>query len=69
MLEFLDLEWEAAVLDYREDAKTRFINTPSDSQVVEPVYTRALGKWRNYAKHMAPVRGILDPWAERFSYE
>ncbi len=69
VLEFLELEWDAAVLSYREGAKARSINTPSVGQVVEPIYTSALGKWRNYETHMAPVRDVLDPWAKGFGYD
>jgi hypothetical protein len=67
-LAFMSLEWDPAVMTYREEARERFIRTPSVAQVVEPLYTRAQGKWRNYETHLAPVRPILDEWAARFGY-
>jgi len=65
---FLGLDWDNEVLAYRERLQMRTINTPSDTQVVEPIYTRSLGKWRNYEAHLAPVMDILTPWVERLGY-
>jgi len=67
-LYFLGLEWDPTVLDYRTGARNRSINTPSVAQVVQPIYTTAKGKWHNYESHLAPVRGILDPWADHWGY-
>ncbi len=69
VIKFLGLEWTDDVLEYRSQITQRAINTPSVSQVVQPIYTSATGKWRNYDNHMAPVRHLLDPWAEQFGYE
>lgn len=67
---FLDLDWHDAVLAHEETAKGRGrIKTASYAQVVEPIYTRAAGRWQNYRKHLEPVLPILAPWAERFGYE
>jgi hypothetical protein len=52
---FLDVEWDARCLDFHESA--RAVQTPSRWQVREPVYTRSVARWRNYAAHL---RQLVD---------
>jgi len=68
-IEFLGLEWDERVLNYREGARVRAINTPSVAQVVEPIYTRSQGKWRNYKDQLGCVLPTLAPWVSRFNYD
>jgi Flp pilus assembly protein TadD len=70
ILEFLELPWNDAVLRPQETARVKgFISTPSYSQVIEPVHKKAVGRWRPYARHFAPVLPILEPYMERWGYE
>lgn len=70
LLAFLGLDWTQSVLDHRSTARDRgFINTPSYSQVVEPLYDRSIGRWERYREQMKPVLPILEPWAKRMGYE
>ncbi|HSC48408.1 MAG TPA: sulfotransferase, partial [Gammaproteobacteria bacterium] len=55
LLEFLELPWEANVLDFQRTARAKRISTPSYHQVVEPIYTRARARWRRYEHQLAPV--------------
>jgi tetratricopeptide (TPR) repeat protein len=69
LLDFLGLPWDEAVLDNRAAAATRgHVRTASYSQVSEPIYRRAAGRWERYAKQMAPVLPVLAPWAGRLGY-
>jgi tetratricopeptide (TPR) repeat protein len=69
LLDFLGLPWDEAVLDNRAAAATRgHVRTASYSQVTEPIYRRASGRWQRYRAHMAPVLPLLAPWAERLGY-
>jgi tetratricopeptide (TPR) repeat protein len=69
LLEFLGQKWDPAVLDNRGSAARRSeIRTASYSQVTEPIYNRAIGRWTRYREHLAPVLPILAPWAERMGY-
>ena len=43
--------------------------TASYSQVTEPIYQRAVGRWQRYRTHMAPILPLLAPWAERLGYD
>lgn len=69
LIEFLSLEWSDDVLAYRDRAKKREISTPSAPQVVQPIYKSSAGRWRDYAKELAPVLPVLNPWAERWGYD
>jgi tetratricopeptide (TPR) repeat protein len=69
LLSFLGLGWDDAVRGYAETAKGRTIATPSASQVVRPLYTSSIGKWRNYRRFLEPVLPVLAPWVAAFGYE
>ena len=68
LMAFLGLPWDAAVLDIQQTAKGKRINTPSYSQVAEPIYTRAKDRWRRYEAQLSPVLPVLQPLVERFGY-
>jgi tetratricopeptide (TPR) repeat protein len=69
LLDFLGLPWDEKVLDNRASAAKRdHIRTASYSQVTEPIYRRAAGRWQRYREQIAPVLPILAPWAERMGY-
>jgi len=69
LFDFLGLDWHEAVLEHEKTALTRGrIKTASYSQVIEPIYTRASGRWEKYRKHLEPVLPMLAPWAEKFGY-
>jgi hypothetical protein len=68
LLAFLGLAWEPAVLEFQKTARSRRINTPSYSQVAEPIYTRAKERWRRYETQLAPVLPVLEPFVKRFGY-
>jgi len=68
VIEFLGLEWDPRVLDYRDATKSRTVVTPSAGQVVEPIYRRSLGKWQNYEAQLAPVLAQLAPWVSHWGY-
>jgi Flp pilus assembly protein TadD len=69
LTEFLGLDWREELLDHRATAKARgAISTPSFEQVVQPLSTKASGRWRRYEKHLEPVLPVLLPWAERLGY-
>ncbi len=68
VIAFLGLGWDDGVLEYREATKSRRINTPSLTQVIEPIYSSAKGKWRNYEAAMAPALPKLGPWVQYFGY-
>ncbi|HEV2593741.1 MAG TPA: sulfotransferase [Sphingomicrobium sp.] len=70
LFNFLDLNWDPTVLDHQKTARERGrIKTASYSQVVEPIYSRSSGRWKNYRDELAPIVPVLRPWIEKFGYE
>ena len=53
MIEFLELEWDPACLDFA--STRRVVRTASLSQVREPVHDRSIGRWRRYETWHAPM--------------
>lgn len=68
MIGFLGLEWEDALRDYQSTAKARHISTPSASQVIQPLYTSSIGKWRNFQPWIGDRFEPLEPWVEEWGY-
>ena len=69
LLSFLGLAWDERVRGYADTARARQVNTPSAAQVVKPLYTSSMHKWRNYSVHMAEILPVLEPWVAAFGYE
>ena len=68
-LEMSGLDWEPVMADYKTTAVDRKrIGTPSYHQVVQPIYSRATGRWRRYRAHMVTVLPTLLKWAEIHGY-
>jgi tetratricopeptide (TPR) repeat protein len=68
LTDFLGLGFEPAMLAFRETALKREIGTPSARQVIEPLYSRSIGRWRRYAEDLAPALPVLAPWVRRYGY-
>ena len=68
LLEFLDLPWDEHCLRYWEtDRRTK---TASEDQVRRPIYTSAIGRWKQYESHLGPLIAALgrsNPGAKRGS--
>lgn len=66
MLDFLDLEWDDNCLQFHESK--RAVITASHDQVKQPIYKKSKQRWRNYEKHLDPLKeelaksdlGLLD---------
>jgi tetratricopeptide (TPR) repeat protein len=68
-LAFLGLPWDDAVLHYREHGRQKVVNSPSHEAVREPVYTRAVGRWRHYEKYLGPYLSRLEPLVKALGYD
>jgi Flp pilus assembly protein TadD len=66
---FLGIEWNPGLVDFAARARARGISTPSAAQVARGLNREGQGAWRRYAKQMAPVLPLLDPWVRQFGYE
>lgn len=66
---FLGVKFEDEMLNSSEFAKRKGrINTPSYSQVVQPLYRTSIGKWQNYSDVLSPAKPYLQHWIEKFGY-
>lgn len=69
LLEFLGLPWDDALLAPHAHAAARgYISTPSYTQVMEPVNTRAVERWRPYEQWLEPCKPLLQPYVDRWNY-
>ena len=70
LLEFLGLDWEAQLENYRDTVLKRGrVHTPSYSQIVQPLYKDASYRWKNYKKHLEKYFDKIEPWADELGYE
>ena len=46
----------------------RGILAPTYADVAQPLYTRAIGRWKNYAEWLEPHGKCLDPLLREFGY-
>ncbi len=69
ILNFLDVSWDENIKNYRNTAHERGkINTPSSSQVVQPLYNSSINKWKKYEKYFKNSNQFLDKWMNYFKY-
>jgi hypothetical protein len=67
--DFLELPWSDTLLEPAAHARRKgFISTPSYSQVVQPVTTRAVGRHVRYAAQFAEIEELLQPYLSRWGY-
>jgi tetratricopeptide (TPR) repeat protein len=59
MLDFIGIEWSENCLRFHESE--RFVSTSSYEQVRQPIYTSSICRWKNYEKHIGPLKDILAP--------
>jgi hypothetical protein len=57
IITFLGLDWEPACLEFHRTART--VTTASAWQVRQPLYGRAVARWRKYQDHIAPLLDLL----------
>jgi hypothetical protein len=68
-LDTLGLPWAEQVLGYRQRlADKKRVTSPSYEAVAQPIYSRSIGRWKNYERIMAPALETLDPFVREFGY-
>jgi hypothetical protein len=66
---FLELPWHEALLAPAEHARAKsYISTPSYSQVIQPINTRSVGRWKRYERHFSAALPLLMPYIARGGY-
>ena len=54
LMNYLGLDWDEACLDFHD--KERAVETASLWQVRQPLYRSSIDRWKNYEKHLGPIR-------------
>tara|TARA_B100001250_G_scaffold384922_1_gene380198 strand:+ start:658 stop:2373 length:1716 start_codon:yes stop_codon:yes gene_type:complete len=69
LLNFLDLEWSDSINKFYDLPKDRGkISTPSYNQVNKPIYSKSVGRWKNYENKFKEIYPIIEPWIKKFNY-
>ena len=68
-MELLQLPWEEAVLDYRQQLQRRPTNSPTYEDVAKPIYRNAVARWRNYQGQLEAHLPALNAVVERLGYD
>ncbi|MGH9593247.1 MAG: sulfotransferase, partial [Bryobacteraceae bacterium] len=68
-LDFLGVSWNPGVLKFDEHARQKMVRSPTYADVTQPVYKRAMGRWRNYQKYLEPHLEKLEPFVKAFGYD
>ena len=69
LLKFLDIDYEKNLEKFYVTAKKRErISTPSYKQVINPLYSSSIDRWKNYSK-INDSKILLSKWIKKFNYE
>jgi tetratricopeptide (TPR) repeat protein len=66
--EFLGLTWHPDQARFYETARRKVLFAPTYHDVTQPVYNRAVGRWRRYADAVEPLQAALAPYCRAFGY-
>ncbi len=58
LIEFCDLPWNKKCLSFY--TSSRFVKTPSYDQVRQPLYSRSIGRWKHYERHLSSLKEALE---------
>jgi tetratricopeptide (TPR) repeat protein len=69
-LDMLGLPWQEEVLNYRDRLHgKKHVTSPTYEAVAQPIHTRAIGRWKNYERLLAPTFETLGPFIREFGYD
>ena len=58
LIDFCGLPWDDQCLAFYENNTA--VRTASRIQVREPIYQSSIGRWKNYAKELEPLKGAIE---------
>jgi tetratricopeptide (TPR) repeat protein len=58
LTDFCGVEWDENCLNFHQSG--RIVTTPSYEQVRQPIYTKSVGRWKNYEKFLQPLKLALE---------
>ncbi len=69
VMEFIGLRWHDRQARFSEDRSNKQLFAPTFHDVTQPIYRRALSRWRHYESHLKPILPILKPYCQALGYE
>jgi tetratricopeptide (TPR) repeat protein len=57
IIDFLGLPWNDSCLEFHKVDKA--VSTASAQQVRQPIYTKSIGRWKTYERHLGPLLDAL----------
>mgnify|MGYP005685095959 FL=1 len=58
LIDYCELPFEKECLEFYKSSRP--VKTPSAEQVRQPIYKSGLNYWKNYEKHLIPLKKIID---------
>jgi tetratricopeptide (TPR) repeat protein len=58
LIDYCNLPFEQECLEFYKSSRP--VKTPSAEQVRQPIYKSGLNYWKNYEKHLVPLKKIID---------
>jgi len=69
LIKFLKLSHDENIYNFQKTAMEREkINTPSYDQVVQPIYTSSINRYKNF-KEIHNIKTDIDYWINKYSYK
>ena len=68
MMSKLNLQVQPAQLQPDAHAMGRTVISPTYADVTQPMYSRAIGRWKRYEPWLGEAMPILQPLIEAFKY-
>jgi Flp pilus assembly protein TadD len=66
--EFLGLSWHKDQARFHEKSSQKQMYSPTYHDASQPVYARAVSRWRAYEKHLGAIQPILEPFLRALGY-
>jgi tetratricopeptide (TPR) repeat protein len=68
LLKWMDLPWDDTLKNYRSHLQQRGVNSPTYEAVNQPIYKKALDRWKNYETQISKHFPLLESVMEKFNY-
>lgn len=69
IIDFLEMDWDDAMSQYRARLESRDVNSPTYEQVIRPIYRSSIGRWRHYQRYVEPFLDRIQPFLQAFGYD
>ncbi len=66
--DFLQLDWQNQQQNPHDHARGHLVQSPTYAQVVQPVHSKAVGRWKRYQPWLGDALPILETFVEAFEY-